>query len=274
MKPILKYPGAKWKDAAWIVSHLPRWRSYVEPFAGSAAVYLSLPWRPKFAVINDINHEITNLFFVLRSAPEQLATLISLTPWSREEYNRSYLPTDEPVEKARRTLVRHWMAHGQRSLHKRGWRNAGPDGMGGWVSTYHVWANLPERIIACIDPLRHAEIESKPAMEIIARYNRPHVLLYLDPPYPLGTRSGNSRRIYADEMVDADHNALLDAVSEHKGAVALSSYPNTVYHSKLVESHGWAVVTKQSMADKGCARTEALYLNPALVSAMGKPSLF
>jgi site-specific DNA-adenine methylase len=32
MRAVLKYPGAKWRIADWIISYMPEHRSYLEPF--------------------------------------------------------------------------------------------------------------------------------------------------------------------------------------------------------------------------------------------------
>lgn len=45
MKPILKYPGSKWRIAQEIVNLFPQHRSYVEPFFGSGG-YQALSKRP------------------------------------------------------------------------------------------------------------------------------------------------------------------------------------------------------------------------------------
>jgi DNA adenine methylase len=74
-----KYPGAKWKIADWVVSHLPKRPVYIEPFAGSAAVYLNLPWVPKHAVLSDVDGEVVNLFRVMRDHGPELAAKIALT---------------------------------------------------------------------------------------------------------------------------------------------------------------------------------------------------
>lgn len=43
MKAVMKYPGAKWSMAHWIISKFPEHRSYLEPFFGSGAVLFSKP---------------------------------------------------------------------------------------------------------------------------------------------------------------------------------------------------------------------------------------
>lgn len=60
-RPVLKYPGSKWKTADWIISLMPPHKSYLEPFFGSGAVYFKKP-PSRIETINDMDGEIVNLF--------------------------------------------------------------------------------------------------------------------------------------------------------------------------------------------------------------------
>ena len=257
IKPILKYPGAKWALAPWIVQHLPRMPHYVEPYCGSAAVFFNLPWRPKHAVLNDMSGDIVNLFRVIRERGDELAALIEMTPWAREEYTLSYEPTDDSLERARRFLVRTWQGHKNGTLQGQGaatnWRSIG---IGLSRDNPGYWRQYPARIRAVVEHLRNAEIEHQPAVQCIARHSAPDVLLYVDPPYPFDTRT--STAYYAHEMTDGDHIALLDALDSHPGPVVLSGYACALYDDRLPH---WHRVTTQAQAEKGNTRTEVLWLN-------------
>lgn len=250
--PVLKYPGSKWRRAAWITSHLPPADIYLEPFFGSGAIFLQLPWQPTLSVLNDLDGQLVNLFQVIRDHTDELADRIRLTPWARAEYESSYHATDDPIEAARRFLVRCWQAHSTKTSHSTGWRNVGPRNDG---ATTTLWTQLPLRIRAIVDRLRSAEIECRPAIEIIARYRTPHVLIYADPPYVLSTRHG---KLYQHEMQDADHQHLLDLLDDHPGPVVLSGYRCTLYDERLRD---WHRIERPTLAEKGNVRTEVLWLN-------------
>lgn len=255
IKPVLKYPGSKMRLAPWILSHFPPHTAYVEPFCGSAAIFL-LKTAAKNEVLNDMNGSIVNLFRVLRDAPDALIRAIDLTPWSREEYEaseRCYAGTGDSIEDARRFLVRCWQAHGTRLSHSSGWRNIGPSND---AKTTPLWRQLPERLSAVVDRLKNAEIENRPAVEVIARYNTPDCLIYADPPYVLETRNGT---YYSHEMSDNDHVELLDVLDAHKGPVLLSGYAHPLYDTRLAH---WHRVTAPAQAEHGRSRVEVLWLNP------------
>jgi DNA adenine methylase len=253
VKPILKYPGAKWKLANWIIEQMPKHHVYLEPYFGSGAVLFNKE-PSKIETINDINDDIINFFKVCREHPNELATLINLTPWAKEEYNNSYIinNTDSDIEKARKFMVRCWQAFSTRTGYKTGWRHSA---QGQCSSMPELWNKLPDRIFQVADRLKHVQIEHMDAIQLIKRYNAENVLIYCDPPYITSTRQ---EIIYQNEMSNEDHENLLDALLLHKGKVILSGYDNELYNTKLKE---WRIIHKSTSVENGGIREEVLWIN-------------
>lgn len=81
-------------------------------------------------------------------------------------------------------------------------------------------------------------------------------LIYLDPPYPLDTRTSNQR--YANELTNDQHIELLTIVKNLNCLVMISTYPNKMYQQQL---ESWRLVKHQSVASNGEVREENLYCN-------------
>lgn len=185
------------------------------PFAGSGAVFYNK--RPgAVETINDLDGDIVNLFRVLRDNPKELKRLLTLTPYSREEYDRSFEPCEDPLERARRYMVRTTQAIGAKMSNKCGWRNHKQMKIGGAACK---WAGITDTIDAAAKRLRGdtthlVQIESMDALRLIERYNNSDVLMYLDPPYVLDSR--RSGKLYRHEMSDDDHRRLLELICRSK----------------------------------------------------------
>lgn len=262
IKPFAKYGGAKWSIADWVIAYLPRAKRYVEPYAGTAAVFCNLPWVPEHAILNDLSGDMVNLLRVIRTRAPELATQIAMTPWARDEYRTSFIAGGVPVrtgddlEDARLFLVRLWQAGGTKTGTVNSWRHKG----GKYTnrsSTYELWRLLPKRLLDVAERLMQAEIENLPALAIIGRYSTPDTLLYCDPPYPTALRTS---KLYAHEMTDADHVELLDALDAHPGPVVLSGYHCALYDDRL---RHWHTAERNVQAEKGNTRREVLWLNDA-----------
>jgi len=107
MRPPITWHGGKARLAPAIIAQFPPHRAYVELFGGSGAVLLAKP-RSRIETYNDLDGGLVNLFRVLRNEDtfELLARALSFTPYSRVEFDLAAEPTDEPVERARRFIVR------------------------------------------------------------------------------------------------------------------------------------------------------------------------
>jgi DNA adenine methylase len=254
IKPILKYPGAKWSIAPWIADQFPAHTHYLEPYCGSASVFFTKE-PARHEILNDLSGDICNLFYVLREHGPELARLIDFTPWSEAEYERyecDYNTAGDSIENARRFLVRSWQAHGGTISQVSGWKH---NGLHAKVYPARLWRQLPERLLATVDRLKDAEIRNRPALEMIAYYNDPETLIYADPPYLLSTRS---RKYYKHEMSDDEHIALLRALDVHRGPVVLSGYAHPIYDQHL--SH-WHRMSTPAVTEHGNTRMEVLWLN-------------
>lgn len=251
---VLRYPGSKWTLAERIVGQFKPHFHYVEPFFGSGAVFFSKPPVPH-EVINDRHSLVTNLFTVLRDQTDELCWAIEATPWSRDEYDRCHVETADPLEDARRFVVRCWQGHASDLAKKTGWKNRGPSQRAAGMS--HRWNKVPEQLRVLALRLKDAEIENRDALEVIERHAAADCLIYADPPYPHGTRT---QRMYSDEMSDEDHALLLKALRQHPGPVVVSGYANEMYDDALA---GWQrVVTKAPKTEKAAVRLEVLWVKP------------
>lgn len=260
MKSAIKYPGAKWSYADWIVPLFPAHKAYLEPYFGSGAVFFNK--QPvDYETINDLDNQVANFFKVCREQPEELSRLMYLTPFSRTEYEsvqedkagEEIQLTGNPLEDARRFAVRCSQAFGSKLADRCGWKNtkqsAGP------VNT-RVWGGMAEGIIQIGERLKNAQIECRPAVELIKGYNAKDCLIYADPPYLEGTRRS---RIYRKEMMKREeHEEMLTALLEHTGPVMISGYDNDLYNSMLV---GWHKEEKQGRANSSAVRTETVWMN-------------
>lgn len=123
-RPVLRYHGGKWRLAPWICAHFPAHRLYVEPFGGAASVLLRKP-RSYGEIYNDLDGEIVNVFRVLRDNGHALRAALELTPFAREEFAESYMPHSDPIEQARRTIVRSFQGFGSAAVCGEGFRLPG-----------------------------------------------------------------------------------------------------------------------------------------------------
>lgn len=258
MRAVFRYPGSKWGLAEWIIQHFPTDYEnmvYLEPFAGSAAVFFNK--KPGIVeTINDINGDVVNLFRMLRDNPEQLIKKLQLTPYSREEYRLSAEPCTDPLEKARRFMVRTTQSIGAKP--DAGWRNHKQAKIGG---TACKWNGITETLDTAVSRLKGntknlVQIENTDAIQLIKKYNFPDVLMYLDPPYVQSTRRTN--KLYRHEMDEQGQIEMLEVITESRAKIILSGYQSDLYESQL---KGWNKDTIQTRTTAADLATETIWMN-------------
>lgn len=256
MKPVLKYPGSKWRIAKEIVQLIPEHHAYIEPYFGSGAVFFSKD-ASHIELINDLDDNVPNLFKCIRDCPDELAGFIAAVPYARYEYERAFSEVNtekDSLKKAADFLVTCWQGHGFRTNGYRvGWKND----VQGRERMYALrnWYHLPEVILETAERLRCVQIDNRPALEVIKRFNYPNVFMYIDPPYILGTRTAKQ---YRHEMADADHEELLDILTKSNAKIMISGYESEMYNRAL---KGWEKMQFRSNAEYGGNRVETVWMN-------------
>ena len=255
---ILRWPGAKWRLADWIINMFPSHDVYCEPFFGSGAVFFTKQ-ASGTETINDIDSNIVNLFRVVRDSADDLAKAIEMTPYSRDEYRDCYESAGDEIEVARRFLVRTWQAFGGKTYCSTAWAHDRTN----TVFRPKYWCKLPVRILNTVERLRMAQIENMNALELIEMYNRSNTLLYIDPPYLKSTRT---QLHYKCEFAKEDeHEALLQLCKQHKGYVIISSYENDLYNEELA---GWEKRSMRTATNAAGSAVETVYLSPSCTKEM------
>lgn len=254
-RALARYLGGKNRIAPWIISFFPHHKIYVEPFGGSGAVLLNK--QPAWLdVYNDLYDRIVNFFEVLRDPEksEQLARLVELTPYAQEAYARSFEIAEDPVEDALRFAVNSMMSYGG-GIYKPGFKR---DGILRTTPYPKTWREYPDVVRECAAELRNRNIEinNMDALQVMARYDSPDTLHYVDPPYVQSTRGNRVR--YAHEYDQQDHERLLAFLQTLKGKVVLSGYDSELYARQL---DGWRKECKVAYDTQGGKKIECLWMN-------------
>lgn len=269
-RPVMRYHGGKWRSAPKIIRFFPPHRVYVEPYGGAANILLRKP-RAYAEVYNDLAGEVVNVFRVLRdpASAERLRSALAGTPFARDEFRAAYEPTDDPIESARRAIIRAFMGFGSASFnahHGTGFRaNSKRSG----TTPAMDWLHYPDQIPLFVERLRGVVIENRDALLILPTHDGVETLFYVDPPYPACVRAEGAvtgvRQRYLHELTDDDHRALAKALRGLRGMVVLSGRACPLYDCELYPD--WERHEFDHLDDGARTRREVVWLNAAAVAA-------
>jgi DNA adenine methylase len=257
-----------------ILPNIPEHKHYVEPFCGTAIVYLHKP-PAHLSTINDIDENIVNLFRVLqdRNKTMELLRRLRYTPYAKSEYRKACLL----LSSGRKLddVTRAWAFYVAQYMSARHSYYADPNGkMFGYRQkssdahrNYLTFINKVRRIIENAEKLRRCQILNDDGIEIMKRFDGNDVFMFVDPPY-LSTTCRSKSKIYKTEYNDNLHQRLIDFVLSAKSKIMLASYPNELYDRLL--DYGWTRIDKTKTISAGhytskrktqTRRIESLYLN-------------
>ena len=178
MSPIIPWIGGKRRIAELLLSRFPPHKCYVEVFAGGAAVFF-MRHPAEVEVLNDINGDLVNLYRVVRHHLEEFVRQFKWALSSRQIFKWTQQTPSETltdVQRAARFFYLQQESFGGRV-----------DGQSWGTATTAPSINLlriEENLSAA--HLRLASgvyIENLDWASCVDRYDRPHTLFYLDPPY-------------------------------------------------------------------------------------------
>lgn len=218
-EPVATWFGGKRNLAKRLIARLEAipHKLYAEPFVGMGGIFLRRAQRPRYEAINDINGEIVNLFRIMREHPDELCRQFELKLTSREEFVRLVkLPADvlTDVQRAARFLYVQRLCFSGKAA-----TMATPGQIG--ARPYYRAKNSPPAIARLVRRahrrLREVHIECLEWEVFIRRYDGPHTMFYLDPPY-WGQENDYGKDLFARE----DYGRMAELLAGIKGRFVMS----------------------------------------------------
>lgn len=258
MKPPFPYFGSKAGLAPTIVGLMPRHTVYLEPYAGSAAVFLAKP-RSEHEILNDANAAIVTFFRMLRDRPDELEEACRLTPYARDEYLLANLnePGLDDLELARRWWIRSNAAVGGIVENRTTFSASSKLG----ASRAKTAKRRLDRLHLVADRLADAIVDNRDAVDAIRHFaDRSDAVIYADPPYLATTRTGPGG-YHVDRPEETHHRELAKALHETDAFVILSGYPSPLYEELFADWHQIEKATSANFGTTDRDRTEVLWTN-------------
>jgi site-specific DNA-adenine methylase len=196
-KTIWGSPAGKKRLAARLVKLIPVHKTYVEPFAGSAAVFFEKP-ACDTEVLSDADPEITFAFKALTTLTDGELAALKKKDWIGREQIFRALKEAKPrgkVEKLYRFLYLSHFAYG--ALRGKSYDH-NDDG---------VEARTIERIEKYRDRLRGVTVRSGHYADVVKEFDGKNTFFFLDPPYP-----GHNVEVGEDRFDETEFRKVLDSI--------------------------------------------------------------
>lgn len=253
LAPPAPWLGGKRMLAKHIIARIDRidHRSYIEPFIGMGGVFLRRVHVPKAEVINDRNGEIVNLFRVLQCHPEAVIKEIQpMFPARREfERQRALDPAHlTDVQRAARFLYLQRLAFGGQV--------GGVFGVSPDRPARFNGRDLAADLMALSHRFAGVQIENLDWADVLARYDAPGALFYLDPPYWGGEED------YGKGLFDrAQFAKMAEILAGLKGAFVLSINDRPEIRALFAGFEIEAVSLKYSISQRGATDAAELIIS-------------
>ena len=232
----LKWPGGK----RWFVSKYSKviptnYNKYIEPFLGSGSVFFYL--KPAKAIISDINHELINVFMIMRDYPSKIRThLLNHQKNHSHEYYylvRSNKSSDEIENAARFLYLNRTCFNGMYRVNREGLFNVPLGTKKNFIydiDVFDVYADI----------LRNADIQAVDFEQTLKKSEK-NDLVFVDPPYTV-SHNQNSFIKYNEKLFswqDQERLAKNLLYAKERGSIILSTNANYKKLRDLYQSYGF-----------------------------------
>jgi DNA adenine methylase len=214
MKGFLPWLGGKSQLARQLSTYINAFdhKCYVEPFMGAAHVFF-VKEPVKVEVLNDINQDLATLFRVLQNHLEEFMRYFKWALVSRDEFDRLNKQNPDSltdIQRACRFYYLQKLCFGGKAL-----------GRTFGISTTSAprlnLLRIEEELSHVHLRLSRVNIENLPWEKIFSKYDRPHTLFYVDPPYY------KCESDYGKGLFDrSDFQTMADILQDLKGDFILS----------------------------------------------------
>lgn len=213
--PIIPWIGGKRRLADTLLPRFPQHKCYVEVFAGGAALFFMRP-PADVEVINDINGELVNLYRVVQHHMEEFVRQFKWALTSRTVFQWLKDTRPETLTDIQRAARFYYLQQncfgGKLESQTFGTATTTPPGLN--------LLRLEENLSAAHLRLSSAFVENLDWADCITRYDRPHTLFYLDPPY--WETAG-----YGVEFPFEEYERMADLIAgiQGKAIISLNDHP-------------------------------------------------
>lgn len=213
-QPIIPWIGGKSRLSEHIQSIFPAHTCYVEAFCGAAAIFFSkVP--SDVEVINDINGELINLYRIVQHHLEEFVRQFKWALSSRQvyEWEKAKVPaTLTDIQRAARFYYLQKLAFGGR-VENQSFGTATTSGPR--LNLLRIEEDLSQAHLR----LQGAVVENLPWDAVIRKYDRPHTLFYLDPPYwqteGYGVEFGMDQYEIMADLAKSVEGSLVISLNDH-----------------------------------------------------------
>ena len=256
------YIGSKFRHVDKFIPLIPRHDLYIEVFGGSAALLFNKPYS-HHEILNDINGDLVNLYWVVAFRYNDFIELLSRMPLHSRGFfyklKEHPLPfscfndVDYELYRAVRTFLMLWNSFSGNGLLSNS--SFSPKGrMGGTRREKTASIQSLETLQYFHCRLRSVTLEQLDFAELISKYNESDVFLYCDPPYL------DMEHYYTLEE-DNLHMKLFETLRGFKGKWMLSYNNNAIIKELYSDFHVFEIKLWYTAAFQNNAAKELLILN-------------